>query len=206
MVTPFGCLCKPPMLAATLDNRVITFCALNKAKGMVIKMKKYVCLFLTFMMVIWCDSPLIFAVEENSNNQQYTITEPYLYPVTPGSDEWDNFDTIYEMIEACEIPEDMLKSMTTEALSQTVLNYPLLMDLLASNNARKGFEAMLSNFNGLRELSKRTDARDYLANEYLKLLEENNFQKGSNDPGQQIKETLAGILLQQPEFGGLDDY
>ena len=46
------------------------------------------------------------------------ITEAYEYPVVPGMEEWKKLKSLPEMAEACQIPEDILDSMTTEALMQ----------------------------------------------------------------------------------------
>ena len=129
------------------------------------------------------------------------ITQPYTYPILPGSNEWRNFESVHEMIEACQIPEDLLTNMTTKALVQTVLDYPLLMDLLAEGEARHGFEVMISRFNGLQELSRRVDARDELEIQYRAISEENQLQGESSTPENKMQEILIGILIEQPEIG-----
>ena len=62
----------------------------------------------------------------HSNQEAYTIFEPYDYPIRPGSDEWNNISTNSEMIAACAIPEDILHEMSTDALLATILDYPLV--------------------------------------------------------------------------------
>ena len=47
---------------------------------------------------------------------EYSITEAYQYPVVPGMEEWKTLDSLQKKAEVCQIPEDILGSMTTEAL------------------------------------------------------------------------------------------
>lgn len=72
------------------------------------------------------------------------------------------------------------------------------MDLLASSEAGYGFELMLSQFNGLQELSRRADARDELETQYRAISQANKL---SSTPENKIREILIGILIEPPEFG-----
>lgn len=83
---------------------------------------------------------------------------PYVFPVTPGSSEWKSLSSREEMLDACQIPEDRLASMTTEALLETVLHYPLILDFMAFNSYKSAYKVMSDNFNGFRELFSREDA------------------------------------------------
>lgn len=87
----------------------------------------------------------------------YDISTPYVYPTVPGSAAWQALKTRGEKGAACEIPENVLSRLTTAALLETVLDYPLLGDILAWSTPEKGFEILLGNFNGLRELMQRAD-------------------------------------------------
>ena len=62
------------------------------------------------------------------------------------------------MAKACNIPDPMLTSLTTEALAKACLNYPLFNEVFYVNNLQQGIEGVIRNFNGLTELLKRTDA------------------------------------------------
>ena len=111
-----------------------------------------------------------FAVEntavDKSNTvsvSRYSITEPYEYPVTPDDAEWVEFDSHQEMIDACQIPEEILNNMSTEALVETVLNYPLLYDMLVWENQSHGVQSVISSFNGLSALLSREDGPELLA-------------------------------------------
>lgn len=57
-----------------------------------------------------------------------------------------------DKIELCQIPENLLKEMSTEALIETCLNYPFFADMIFRDSAYSGFQDTLKNFNGLQEL------------------------------------------------------
>jgi len=95
-----------------------------------------------------------------------TINEAYDYPTKPGTDAWKALGSLDAMFNACQIPEATLSKLTTSALVETVLNYPLLMNYLAYNNPQQGFDMLVSHFNGLQELFKREDAGTILLMRY----------------------------------------
>lgn len=63
-----------------------------------------------------------------------------------------------EIVEALQIPEDILRQMPTAILVQTCLEYPLFADLVLYDTPQKGMDALIAQFNGLQELMKRKDA------------------------------------------------
>lgn len=89
---------------------------------------------------------------------------PYQYPILPGTDEWEAFESRTEMVEACQIPEHLLDNMTTDALLQTILNYPFLSEMVMFYRTpeecerESGFWHIAGEFNGLQEFMKRKDA------------------------------------------------
>lgn len=87
----------------------------------------------------------------------YTIDEPYIYPIQPGTDAWNALDNLEQKIAACHISEDILCKMTTEALLETVLNYPLLVNIFFYDNVDIGIAAVSAYFPGLDELFSRND-------------------------------------------------
>jgi len=87
-----------------------------------------------------------------------STSDVYDYPIKPGTDEWKAFGSHEEMLKACQIPEEILHRMSTTALVETVLNYPLIMDWLAYDTFEIGIESVRKQFNGLSELLSRNDA------------------------------------------------
>jgi hypothetical protein len=125
------------------------------------------------------------SIVQTDSVQAASASDAYDYPIKPGTDGWKAFTTHDEMLEACQIPEDILKNMSTKALVETVLDYPLLGDMWAYNSIQQGFEAVASQFNGLPELLNRKDAGTELLAIYSKMnpqdIEENwgDIQKGA---------------------------
>ena len=81
----------------------------------------------------------------------------YMFPVVPNSEKWNELGTAEEMREATQIPEDLLKMMSTEELIVMVENYPLLCDLYAYSSLQEGYERLKVQFNGIMELLSRPD-------------------------------------------------
>lgn len=83
---------------------------------------------------------------------------PYKYPITHG-EEWaklygKDFDN---RVAACEVPEEILKEMTTEALLETCLNYPLNYETTLSSNKDSTFTFLTGRSNAYKELFDRKD-------------------------------------------------
>lgn len=116
-------------------------------------MKKLIALTLA-LVLFFSTNALSFRTAAVNN---YSVDTPYTYPVVPGTDAWAELQTRVDMAEACMIPEELLSEMTTSALLETVLNYPLLADIMAFNSAEQGVERVASSFNGLQELLLRSD-------------------------------------------------
>ena len=88
----------------------------------------------------------------------------YDFPTKPGTDAWKQLASRQEMLQAVQIPETTLKAMSTKALVETVLKYPLLGDMLAHLQIQDGVDAVAKDFNGLAALFEREDAgRELLA-------------------------------------------
>lgn len=108
------------------------------------------------------------AYEGSTNNGGYTIDEPYEYPIKPGTDEWFEIEDHVEKIKMLQIPQDVLDKMTTEALVESVVNYPYFPDMDAFSTQELGYEAVRNGFNGLQELESRPDGMSCLAEYYKK--------------------------------------
>lgn len=62
------------------------------------------------------------------------------------------------IVASMQIPVDILKSMPTSELVKTCLDYPLYPDIVFYDSLQKGMDALIAQFNGLRELMNRQDA------------------------------------------------
>jgi hypothetical protein len=63
-------------------------------------------------------SLLIYAQNSDSGKSG----DVYDYPIRPGAEEWKALYSFNDMLEACQIPENVLESMSTSALVETVLD------------------------------------------------------------------------------------
>ena len=66
------------------------------------------------------------------------------------------------MVDACQIPSDILENVNDKQLAEICFNYPLFHDYTSVNDQRKGISRMIEMFNGLKELSKRKDGAQEL--------------------------------------------
>jgi hypothetical protein len=72
--------------------------------------------------------------------------------------EWANFSTVEEMIAACQVSENILQTMSTQAVIQTLWEYPFLNNVLHRYQYQFDFESTFSNNNAYNELLTRQDA------------------------------------------------
>lgn len=79
---------------------------------------------------------------------------------------WRQFKTLEEMMEACQLPQQMLDTISTEGLIKLCYDYPLHSIYLAYNNQSEGINVITSNFNGFHELKNRPDATEKIIDFY----------------------------------------
>lgn len=117
------------------------------------------------------------------------ISEPYEYPVIPGMEEWEHLGTHEKRVEVCQIPEDILKSMTTEALILSIMEYPLAVDFYAYDTAADGYRVLREQFSAIKELE-------------IRLLEEGweeyvNVEAVSSEEAEEFDEFFMKDLMNQ---------
>ena len=131
------------------------------------------------------------------------------YPVKLGTEEWKQFQSDAEMVSACQIPEEVLISLSTEDLAELCLRYPLYMDLLSPENLSDGLDRMFSNFNGIRELYQRSDAPNILTNRYREKIQWLSFLDGENPDIQKgfliVDVSIMEVLLSRLEWQDSED-
>ena len=103
-----------------------------------------------------------YAVSDQSSASQ-ALNTAFQYPVTQEDAGWENLNTLEKKIEACEVPNGTVEHMTTKALVETVVNYPLIINIYAFNTFEDGIQSVSEYFNGLSELISRKDAMEELA-------------------------------------------
>lgn len=120
------------------------------------KKKLFCTLLIAALLCPLCISAILAPASGQSAGQR--VNTPYEYPVVPGTEEWVGLTSLSEKIEACAVDTDLMASMTTPALLETVLDYPLLVNMLAFNTEEEGIASVSEYFEGLPMLLGRSDA------------------------------------------------
>lgn len=127
-----------------------------------------VCLLCVDIVSPACAQSYVNSIPDDTD--QHTVdlipSDAYDYPIKPGTSEWNKLNSFNEIINACQIPEDILKNMSTRGLVETVVNYPFGALYSSSNNPQDGVNRAVSHFNGLSELFRRKDAAIELLAKY----------------------------------------
>lgn len=84
--------------------------------------------------------------------------DSYNYPVYPGMKEWEDLTTSQAMVEACQIPQNTLHEMSTQAVIQAIWEYPFLSEVFHRFAYQTDFEAIFLKNNAYMELIEREDA------------------------------------------------
>lgn len=108
--------------------------------------------------------------------------DAYIFPVQPGTPEWESLNSGAEMLEVCQIPESILQNMSTEGLVETCLNYPLFLNITAYDTLPKGLKQVIAGFSGLQELLRRKDAGTALLEKYKTMEPDKAYKEWLADP------------------------
>lgn len=90
------------------------------------------------------------------------VDECYTYPISINDVEWKELNNVMEKRAVAFVSEEQGEMMTTEALMHTVLNFPLLVDLFAYEDASVAFKRVSSYCPCLALLVNRSYADIYL--------------------------------------------
>ncbi len=71
--------------------------------------------------------------------------------------------------EACQIPENVLKKISSHELAYLCMKYPLFFEYTALEDQREAIVRMIKQFNGLKELSTRKDGARVLMETYSRM-------------------------------------
>lgn len=88
------------------------------------------------------------------------------YPLKSGVKAWDDIESYDERLKTYNIPEKIVKRMSTTNLVETCLNYPELRLIMTRNSLQLGYDYISSIFNGFTELEGRPDAGKILLQVY----------------------------------------
>ena len=117
-------------------------------------------------LIIFCAASVLalWAVANTKPVSLYTVNVPYEYPYVPGTQEWIDLGSTSTRRQASQVPDELLQSMATDALLQTVLDYPFLSDIYAFNTMKMGYEVLSHYCQTNYSLSKKERTlEDYMA-------------------------------------------
>jgi len=133
-------------------------------------MKKQIFLVVIIVLIISCTKESIKSENLNLQGQEVCVPfhfqDTYKFPIIPGSEEWKLLNSLDKKVNACQIPDDILSTICTHALIETLLNYPLLLDYGAFSSYQSGFKRIKSENNGFDELYRRDDLFDAMIERY----------------------------------------
>ena len=156
--------------------------------------KKLLSVFLTFAIAFTIFTVPAFAYVDNNFNK--AISEAYQYPITPANtDEWAKLTNLAEKKEVCQIPSEITENMTTEALIETVLTYPLLPPAALFNDPKTALDGYMD-FNALSELFSREGVPELL----IEMNSNINISKAATDYEERTKMNGIEVLLGRNEI------
>ncbi len=86
----------------------------------------------------------------------------YQYQVTPADPEWKNFNSHVQMINACQVPEEILAQMSTLDVIDSTVHNPLIGDIFAHAPTPEGIKFVREYLNVLNEMIEREDLKENL--------------------------------------------
>lgn len=131
-------------------------------------MKQLFVLFAVLLMVCSCSDEIL-----NEDNHQAILgasNVTFSFDSITEPSNWRKYQSLEEMLAACQIPEGKLKSMSTDELIEVCMSHPLCGIYSAYNNEMEGVKVIVNNFNGFVELRKRKDASTDLLHFYEAVL------------------------------------
>lgn len=109
--------------------------------------------------------------ENHKNTYGKAVWEKYKkgeYPVDCTSSQWEEM-SYSDAVNACEMPTEMFKEMSTEDLASYVLNYPFLIEMYIYDSYEEGLEHLKNISSVCAEFCGREDALSVLVDQYSTL-------------------------------------
>ena len=123
-------------------------------------------LFLIFIILIpGCDKSK--NDEPETDCLAFKFSDTYKYPLTPGTDEWKNYEG--NIREALQIPNDVLETISTEGLLESLLKHPYFPDYFLYDSRQLGFDHLSYWSPGIEVLLKRPDFFSVILDRYQKM-------------------------------------
>lgn len=115
----------------------------------------------------------------------------YNYPIYLGMKGWDALKTTADKVNACQIPPEILDSMSTQAVIQAIWEHPLLVDIVKEGNYQSGFDAVIAKTNAYKVLLTRRDSGRCLWERYVSV---------RSVDGEEFLPDALEVLFSQPDI------
>ena len=173
-------------------------------------MKKYFLLFLTIFVSFACQEEVSFneslqhddaLITKSSVDETfvYQNNERIIYSSETDFKAWTAIVGLDNRFKACDIPESSAKRMTTKALMESLIHYPLNYLIFAYNNPDDAVKIIVNNSTVHRELLQREDAAKLLVNRYLEARPKRDVSP-ENSRGHEIRiedDVFLGFLINE---------
>jgi len=103
------------------------------------------------------------------NAQETDNVAKWDFPVRYGTPEWEKLESFEERMMAYNIPDELIRKISTPELVKVCLAYPEWRLIHAFDDRRTGLSYIMSQFNGFHELLSRRDATKELIRVYAKM-------------------------------------
>lgn len=103
---------------------------------------------------------------DNHIEDDFCSVDEVAYSVTQYDEEWADM-SYAEQLEACQLDEEYLESLTTEELLQVALDYPFKLDFGAYDDIQLGVEHIRDKSNVIDELLSREDVSSVVLDAYI---------------------------------------
>lgn len=127
-------------------------------------MKRIVYLITILLFLSGCSEEVVSTISPQESKAMTNINSFYDSITAPGN--WSKYQSLEEMLAACQLPESTLKALTTDQLIQACVSHPLRLNYVFYNNEIEGAEVIIKHFNGFKELKTRKDAPEKIINFY----------------------------------------
>ena len=120
--------------------------------------------FLSFMIILLLifSSIILYADNQEKTDQNFS---GFKYKITPKDEGWKTFTTRDQMVQACSIPSEILKKMTTKEVVDAVVDFPLFItNMYAYSTDEEAIKALLDISDAFTELTTRKDSGKELQN------------------------------------------
>ena len=129
-------------------------------------MKREISFLLSLFLIVSCQEDLLNSDESALDNldaiqtemETVMIDEPFVFLSETDFDKWCHINEFENRVKACEIPEDQLKIMTTEALLKSILHYPLNYLYIAYDDPFEAIDIIMKYSTLHQEFVSRPDA------------------------------------------------